>query len=76
MAKVKQGKIITVTNKDRKFGANEEYYAIWIEDSKKQEKCLLFTAHQLLVAQKEPAKTQKIFLRKDFGLTSSTNVRI
>ena len=27
MAKVKQGKVITVTNKDRKFGANEEYYA-------------------------------------------------
>ena len=35
MAKVKQGKVITVDNKDRKFGANEKYYAIWIEDSKK-----------------------------------------
>ena len=37
MAKVKQGKIIAVDNKDRKFGANEKYYAIWIEDRKKQD---------------------------------------
>jgi hypothetical protein len=37
MAKVKQGKVIAVDNKDRKFGANEKYYAIWIEDIKKQE---------------------------------------
>ena len=31
-------------NKDRKFGANEKYYAIWIEDKKKQDDvsdCLL-----------------------------------
>lgn len=66
MAKVKQGKVITVTNKDRKFGANEEYYAIWIEDSKKQEKCLLFTAHQLLVAQKRARKNTEDIPKKGF----------
>ena len=66
MAKVKQGKVITVTNKDRKFGANEEYYAIWIEDSKKQEKCLLFTAPQLLVAQKRARKNTEDIPKKGF----------
>ena len=46
MAKVKQGKIIEVNNKDRKFGANEEYYAIWIEDSKNEKNafCLQSTS--------------------------------
>ncbi len=66
MAKVKQGKIITVDNKDRKFGANEKYYAIWIEDKKKQEKCLLFTRHQLIVAQDRAAKNLEDIPKKSF----------
>ena len=66
MAKVKQGKVITVTNKDRKFGANEEYYAIWIEDNKKQEKCLLFTKHQLAVAQERARKNIEDIPKKGF----------
>jgi len=66
MAKVKQGKIITVDNKDRKFGANEKYYAIWIEDRKKQEKCLLFTGHQLTVAQDRAAKNLEDIPKKSF----------
>jgi len=66
MAKVKQGKIIAVDNKDRKFGANEKYYAIWIEDRKKQEKCLLFTEHQLTVAQDRAAKNLEDIPKKSF----------
>jgi len=66
MAKVKQGKVITVINKDRKFGANEEYYAIWIEDNKKQEKCLLFTEHQLMVGQNRAAKNLEDIPKKGF----------
>jgi hypothetical protein len=66
MSKVKQGKVITVTNKDRKFGANEEYYAIWIKDNKKQEKCLLFTGHQLTVAQDRAAKNLEDIPKKSF----------
>jgi hypothetical protein len=66
MAKVKQGKVITVDNKDRKFGANEKYYAIWIEDRKKQEKCLLFTGHQLTVAQDRAAKNLEDIPKKSF----------
>ena len=48
MAKVKQGKILEVENKDRKFGANSKYFAIWTENAKKEELCLLFTENQLL----------------------------
>jgi|TARA_R110002051_G_scaffold297051_1_gene363284 hypothetical protein len=66
MAKIKQGKIITVNNKDRKFGANENYYAIWIEDNKKQEKCLLFTEHQLTVAQDRASKNLEDIPKKGF----------
>mgnify|MGYP003675815078 FL=1 len=66
MAKAKQGKIITVSNKDRKFGANEEYYAIWVEDNKKREKCLLFTDHQLIVAQERAAKNLEDIPKKGF----------
>ena len=66
MAKAKQGKIIEVDNKDRKFGANEEYYAIWIEDSKKLEKCLLFTKHQLTVAQERAEKNLEDIPKKGF----------
>ena len=66
MAKVKQGKIIEVNNKDRKFGANEEYYAIWIEDKKKREKCLLFTEHQLIVAQDRALKNLEDIPKKGF----------
>ena len=66
MAKVKQGKVITDNNKDRKFGANEKYYAIWIEDSKKREKCLLFTEHQLTVAQERASKNIEDIPKKGF----------
>ena len=66
MAKVKQGKIIEVNNKDRKFGANEEDYAIWIEDKKKREKCLLFTEHQLIVAQDRALKNLEDIPKKGF----------
>jgi hypothetical protein len=66
MAKVKQGRIIAVDNKDRKFGANEKYYAIWIEDRKKQEKCLLFTGHQLTIAQDRAAKNLEDIPKKSF----------
>ena len=66
MAKIKQGKIITVDNKGRKFGANEEYYAIWVEDNKKREKCLLFSEHQLLVAQERALKNTEDIPKKGF----------
>ena len=66
MSKVKQGKIITVDNKDRKFGANKEYYAIWVEDCNKKERCLLFTKHQLAAARHRAAKNPEDLPKKGF----------
>jgi len=66
MAKVKQGKIIEVENTDRKFGANESYFAIWTENSKKKEMCLLFTAHQLATAKKRANKNTEDIPKKGF----------
>mgnify|MGYP003651532398 CR=1 FL=1 len=66
MAKAKQGKIIEIKNKDRKFGANEKYYAIWTENSRKQERCLLFTEHQLLDAGKRAQKNPEDIPKKGF----------
>lgn len=46
--KVKQGRLVPVYNKDRKFGANMWYYALWIENHDgKDERCLLFTEGEL-----------------------------
>jgi hypothetical protein len=66
MARVKQGKIIEIKNKDRKFGANEKYYAIWIENSHKKERCLLFTEHQLVTASKRAQKNPEDVPKKGF----------
>ena len=66
MPKAKQGKIITVANTQRKFGANSEYYAIWIENAKKQEKCLLFTEHELNRARDRADKNPEDIPKKGF----------
>ena len=66
MAKVKQGKVIEVENTNRKFGANEKYYAIWTENSKKKELCLLFTEHQLIKASERALKNPEDIPKKGF----------
>ena len=65
MAKAKQGKIITVANKNRKFGANEEYYAIWV-DTNGKEHCLLFTEYELNRAKDRAEKNPEDIPRKGF----------
>jgi hypothetical protein len=48
MARVKQGRIIEVDNKERVFGSALSYKAIWVEDSDgKNERCLLFTDKEI-----------------------------
>ena len=76
MARVKRGKIIEVENKNKKFGANSEYYALWVENSKGSEYCLLFTEYELNRAKERAAKTLKISLLKDFSQIFLTDVRI
>ena len=66
MAKVKQGKIIEVQNQNRKFGANSKYFAIWTENSKKEELCLLFTENQLLTAKSRAEKNPEDIPKKGF----------
>jgi len=66
MAKIKQGKIIAVNNKGKKFGANDQYYAIWVEDINKKELCLLFTEHQLTIAKERANKNPEDIPKKGF----------
>jgi|TARA_R100000152_G_C6700049_1_gene129766 hypothetical protein len=66
MAKVKQGRIIEVENKSRKFGANSKYFAIWTENSDKKEICLLFTENQLTTAKERADKNPEDIPKKGF----------
>ena len=66
MARVKQGKIIQVENANRKFGANENYYAIWTENTAKEEICLLFTENQLKTAKTLADKNPEDIPKKGF----------
>jgi|TARA_E500000318_G_scaffold22530_1_gene22949 hypothetical protein len=50
MASARNGKIQLVENKERKFGAAEEYFAVWVENTKGKEYPLLFTDRELRVA--------------------------
>jgi len=66
MAKAKAGKILRVENKDKKFGANPEYLAIWVENEKGKEYCLLFTERELKVAKDRAEKNPEDIPRKGF----------
>lgn len=66
MTKVKAGKIIKVDNKERKFGANPEYLAIWVENQSNDEFCLLFTERELKVAKDRADKNKEDIPRKGF----------
>jgi len=66
MTKAKAGKIIRVENKERKFGANPEYLAIWVENQKGVEYCLLFTERELSVAKDRADKNKEDIPRKGF----------
>ena len=66
MTKVKAGKIIRVDNKERKFGANPEYLAIWVENQSNDEFCLLFTERELKVAKDRGDKNKEDIPRKGF----------
>lgn len=52
--KIKAGRLITVQNTKKKklSNANDIYIAVWVEDSNgKNERCLLFTKHEIEEAQ-------------------------
>ena len=50
MASARNGNILLVENKDKKFGAADQYYAVWVENTKGKEFPLLFTERELNIA--------------------------
>lgn len=65
MARVKQGRLIEVDNKERVFGSALSYKAVWVEDSGgKNERCLLFTDDELKGAEERAAKNIEDLTRR------------
>lgn len=62
----KNGKIQLVENKDRRFGANNEYYAVWVENTKGKEYPLLFTEREVRVATERAQKNPEDIPQKGF----------
>lgn len=62
----KNGKIIVVENKDKKFGAADEYYAVWVENSTGLEYPLLFTQREVKVAMDRASKNPEDIPQKGF----------
>lgn len=67
MARVKAGRIFEVDNKLRKTSANKQYYAVYVEDTNGgNERCLLFTKNQLLIANRRALRNKEDLLKKSF----------
>ena len=66
MASAKNGNILLVENKDKKFGAADEYYAVWVENTKGKEFPLLFTERELNIAIDRAEKNPEDIPKKGF----------
>ena len=65
--KVVMGRLVRVQNVGRKFGANEVYVAVQVEDANgKNERCLLFSEDQIRVAADRALKNKEDLTKKDF----------
>lgn len=63
--KVRKGRLIKVANKDKKFGANDFYFALWVEDANgKNERCILLTDNQISVATDRAKKNREDLTKK------------
>lgn len=63
--KIRAGRLQRVENKDRKFGAALEYFALWVEDSNgKNERCLLFTENEIKEAESRAARNPEDLTKK------------
>ena len=64
--RVRNGRLFKVKNKGRKFGANEFYAFVYLEDSDgDNETPYLFTTHQLEEAKIRAEKNPEDLLKKD-----------
>lgn len=67
MSRIKAGRLISVSNKDRKFGSALEYFALWVEDSNgKNERCLLFTEDEIKKAEERANRNPEDLTKKSF----------
>ena len=67
ISSVVTGRLLRVQNvKKAKFSnAKDEYVSIWVEDSTgKNERCLLFTERELLIAEKRAKKNPENLTKK------------
>lgn len=63
--KVRKGRLIKVENKNKKFGANDFYFAVWVEDGNgKNERCVLFSENQIKVATERARKNKEDLTKK------------
>lgn len=66
MTAIKNGRILRVSNKKKKFGANESYLSLWVEDSNGgNERCLLFTDYELSKAEQRAKKNPEDLTKKN-----------
>jgi hypothetical protein len=67
MSKVVKGRLISVENKDRKFGSANVYIAIQVEDADgSNERCILFTDAEIAKAEERANKNPEDLTKKGF----------
>lgn len=65
--KVVKGRLITVPNKERKFGSALSYQLVWVEgENGGNERPLLFTPEEILKAEERANKNKEDILKKSF----------
>ena len=67
--KVKAGRLIRVWNDEKKKFSNAapEYVSVWVEDADgKNERCLLFTQHEIQVAENRASRNFEDLTEKSF----------
>jgi len=65
--KVVAGRLIPVYNKGHKGQAKMAYKSVWVEDHDgKNERCLLFTDHEIKVAEERAEKNKEDLPKKGF----------
>jgi len=65
--KIVKGRLISVDNKNRKFGSAKNYISIQVEDSDgRNERCLLFTKAEIARAEERAEKNIEDLTKKNF----------
>jgi len=65
--RVVKGRLISVENADRSFGAAPYYIAVQVEDfNGKNERCLLFTDAEIAKAERRASKNPEDLTKKGF----------